>query len=84
MEKHRWTEDEVATLVNLLRREGGITVAEAAEEMGLRPQQVSTKAAEARKRLAERGTDVPKFRRAAMDRSHQVEAFWSKVSEQVG
>lgn len=82
-EAHRWTQDEVTKLVTLLRQEGGVTVGEAAEALGLTREQVSAKATEARKRL-EPDISVPKFKRVTGDRKEKVAAWWDKVKERVG
>lgn len=81
-EPHRWTQEEVTHLVTLLRQEGGVTVAEAAKQLGLTKEQVSAKATEARRRL-EPDIQVPKFKRVAGDRKKRVEAWWSEVRERV-
>lgn len=79
-EAHRWTQEEVTTLVTLLRQEGGVTVGEAAEALGLTREQVSAKATEARKRL-EPDISVPKFKRVT---GEKVAAWWDEVKERVG
>lgn len=81
-EPHRWTQDQVTRLVTLLRQEGGVTLAAAAKDLGLRPEQVSAKATEARRRL-EPEISVPKFRRVAGDRTKKTEAWWDEVKERV-